>query len=134
MEKTYSVLIQFGDGKPVTTKIRARGGGTAQDKAKLLYPAARSIRITGVLQVHTPKPKPQAAPPPVPYERLPSHLFTDLTNGGVSYYLQRSTQEEKLAVCHELRRQGLSYRAIAKQLDLPETTTRNWIKSTMPSA
>ena len=129
MEKTYSILIQFGDGKPVASQIRARNGVDAQDKAMAINPGARSIRVTGVVEVHQPPPvKAVRKVPP------PSHpLFTDVDTHQVNFYLRNSTQKEKLQLCHELRKGGLSYRAIAKQLDMGETTVRTWIKNTMPS-
>lgn len=129
MEKTYSILIQFGDGKPVASKVRARNGVDAQDKAMALNPGARSIRVTGVLEVHQPPPvKPVKKVPP------PTHpLFTDVNVHVVNSYLRNSPQKEKLHICHQLRKEGLSYRAIAKQLDIGETTVRTWIKNTMPS-
>lgn len=130
MEKTYSILIQFGNGTPVTSQIRARNGIDAQDKAMAVNPGARSIRITGVIEVHQ--------PPPVKTVRRvspPSHpLFTDVNTHQVNFYLRNSTQEEKLELCHELRKEGLSYRAIAKQLNMGETTVRTWIKNTLPSS
>lgn len=130
MEKTYSILIQYGDGKPVASKIRAKDGPDAQDKALFAHPGARSIRITGVLEVHLPpmlklpKPKPKAKEHP---------LFTDVDTETIGSYIRHSPQETKLQICHQLRNEGLTYRAIAKQLDVGETTVRTWIKSTMLS-
>lgn len=129
MEKTYSILIQFGDGKPVASQIRARNGVDAQDKAMAINPGARSIRVTGVIEVHQPSPVKvvRKAPPS-------SHpLFTDVDIHTVNYYLRSSSQQEKLQLCQQLRKEGLSYRAIAKQLDMGETTVRTWLKNTLPS-
>lgn len=130
MEKTYSILIQYGDGKPVTSQIRARDGVDAQDKALIAHPGARSIRITGVLAVHLPKPVQLPKPKP----RAQQHpFFTDVDEAVISSYIKESPQENKLQICHQLRREGLTYKAIAKQLDMGETTVRNWIRNTMPS-
>ena len=130
MEKTYSILIQFGDGKPVASKIIAKDGVDAQDKALRLNPGARSIRITGVLEVHLPKMRPLPKPKP----RAAVHpLFTDVDDDVISSYVKESPQETKLQICHQLRKEGLTYKAIARQLDMGETTVRTWIKSTMPS-
>jgi hypothetical protein len=130
MEKTYSILIQYGDGKPVASKIRARDGVDAQDKALASHPGARSIRITGVLAVHLPKPVQLPKPKPKAHQH---QLFTDVDEGEIGSYIRSSPQETKLQICHQLRREGLTYRAIAKQLDVGETTVRTWIKNTMPS-
>jgi hypothetical protein len=131
MEKTYSILIQFGDGKPVASKIRAKDGVDAQDKALRLNPGARSIRITGVLEVHLPKLKPLPKPKP----RAAVHpLFTDVDDDVISSYVKESPQETKLQICHQLRKEGLTYKAIARQLDMGETTVRTWIKNTLPSS
>ena len=130
MEKTYSILIQFGDGKPVASKIRAKDGVDAQDKALFANPGARSIRITGVLEVHLPKMRPLPTPKP----RAAVHpLFTDVDDDVISSYVKQSPQETKLQICHQLRKEGLTYKAIARQLDMGETTVRTWIKNTMPS-
>jgi hypothetical protein len=130
MEKTYSILIQFGDGKPVASKIRAKDGVDAQDKALFANPGARSIRITGVLEVHLPKMRPLPKPKP----RAAVHpLFTDVDDDVISSYVKQSPQETKLQICHQLRKEGLTYKAIARQLDMGETTVRTWIKNTMPS-
>lgn len=134
MEKTYSILIQYGDGKPVASKIRARDGVDAQDKALLAHPGARSIRITGVVGVHLPPPSKLPKPKPKAAVEVPKHpLFTDVDNETVGSYIRHSPQEVKLQICHQLRREGLTYRAIARQLDVGETTVRTWIKNTMPS-
>ena len=130
MEKTYSILIQFGDGKPVASKIIAKDGVDAQDKALRLNPGARSIRITGVLEVHLPKMRPLPKPKP----RAAVHpLFTDVDDDVISSYVKESPQETKLQICHQLRKEGLTYKAIARQLDMGETTVRTWIKNTMLS-
>jgi len=131
MEKTYSILIQFGDGKPVASKIRAKDGVDAQDKALRLNPGARSIRITGVLEVHLsklkllPKPKLKAAVHP---------LFTDADDAVVKDYIRNTSSDAKLQICHQLRKDGLTYKAIARQLGIGETTVRTWIKNTLPSS
>lgn len=131
MEKTYSILIQFGDGKPVASKIIAKDGVDAQDKALRLNPGARSIRITGVLEVHLPKMRPLPKPKP----RAAVHpLFTDVDDDVISSYVKESPQETKLQICHQLRKEGLTYKAIARQLDMGETTVRTWIKNTLPSS
>ena len=123
MEKTYSILIQFGDGNPVADKIRAKNGIEAQDKALLTHPGARSVRITGVLEVHqSPAPIRKPAPP----KEHP--LFTDVTPTKVREYVSRSPATERLAACQQLQSQGLSYRAIAKQMEMGETTVRTWLK------
>ena len=128
MEKTYSVLLQFGDGNPVTSKVRAKNGIEAQDKAFLTYPCARSVHITGVLEIHRP-------PIPVRKPALPKEpsLFTDITPAEVRDYVSRSPAAERLTACQQLRSQGLSYRTIAKQLGMGETTVRTWLKNTLPS-
>jgi hypothetical protein len=126
MEKTYSLLIQYGNGSPVAAEIRAKNGPDAQDKALKQHPGARAVRITGVVAVHLP---PVQKLPPPPKEHP---LFTDVTTAQVERYVRQSPQEEKLAVCHELRSKGLTYKAIAKQLDIGETTVRTWIKNTKP--
>lgn len=130
MEKTYSILIQYGDGKPVASEIRARDGVDAQDKALIAHPGARSIRITGVLAVHLPKPVELPKPKP----KVQQHpLFTDVDETVISSYIRQSPQEDKLQICHQLRKEGLTYKAIAKQLDIGERTVQTWIKHTMPS-
>lgn len=112
MEKTYSILIQFGDGKPVASKIRAKDGVDAQDKALAAHPGARSIRITGVLEVHLPKMRPLPKPKP----RAAVHqLFTDVDDSVVSSYIKESPQETKLQICHQLRKEGLTYKAIDRK-------------------
>jgi hypothetical protein len=126
MEKTYSLLIQYGNGSPVASEIRAKNGVDAQDKALKQNPGARTVRVTGVVAVHLPPVKPLPPPP----KQHP--LFTDTTEAQVNKYIRRSPQEEQLAVCHELREKGLTYKAIAKQLDMGETTVRTWIKNTKP--
>lgn len=128
MEKTYSILIQFGDGKPVASQVRAKDGIEAQDKVLLSHPGARSVRITGVLEVHHP-PVPVRKPAP----RKEHPLFTDVTPTEVKEYISRSPAEERLAACQQLRSKGLSYRAIAKQMGMGETTVRTWLKNTLPS-
>lgn len=128
MEKTYSILIQFGDGKPVASKIRAKDGLDAQDKALAAHPGSRSIRVTGVLEIHPPK-APRIAKAKAKREEHP--LFTDVDDYMVGSYIKDSPQETKLQICHQLRREGLTYKAIAKQLDMGETTVRTWIKNTM---
>lgn len=129
MEKTYSILIQFGDGKPVASKIRAKDGPDAQDKALRLNPGARSIRVTGVLQVHLPKLKPLPKPKP----RAAVHpLFTDVDDAVITEYVKNTSPDARLQICHQLRKDGLTYKAIAKQLDMGETTVRTWIKNTLP--
>lgn len=130
MEKTYSILIQFGDGKPVASKIRARDGVDAQDKALRLNPGARSIRITGVLEVHLPKLKPFPKPKP---KAAVHPLFTDVDDAVVTDYVRNTSPDVRLQICHQLRKEGLTYKAIAKQLDMGETTVRTWIRNTMPS-
>jgi len=130
MEKTYSILIQFGDGKPVASKIRAKDGVDAQDKALRLNPGARSIRITGVLEVHLPKLKPLPKPKP---KAVVHPLFTDVDDAVVSNYVKNTSPDVRLQICHQLRKEGLTYRAIAKQLDIGETTVRTWLKNTLPS-
>jgi hypothetical protein len=130
MEKTYSILIQFGDGKPVASKIRAKDGVDAQDKALRLNPGARSIRITGVLEVHLPKLKPLSKPKP---KATVHPLFTDVDDAVVSNYVKNTSPDVRLQICHQLRKEGLTYRAIAKQLDMGETTVRTWLKNTLPS-
>ena len=130
MEKTYSILIQFGDGKPVASKIRAKDGVDAQDKALRLNPGARSIRITGVLEVHLPKLK--SLPKPKPKATV-HPLFTDVDDAVVSNYVKNTSLDVRLQICHQLRKEGLTYRAIAKQLDMGETTVRTWLKNTLPS-
>lgn len=130
MEKTYSILIQFGDGKPVASKIRARDGIDAQDKALAANPGARSIRITGVLDIHPPRAPRVARIRSQPQEHP---LFTDVDQAVVTSYVKDSPQEVKLQICHQLRKEGLTYKAIARQLDMGETTVRTWIKNTMPS-
>ena len=127
MEKTYSILIQFGDGKPVASEIRAKDGIDAQDKALALNPGARSIRITGVLEVHKPAPKPRKLPKYVKLPAPPVHpLFTDVPNENLGSYIYQAAPEEKLAICQQLKQQGLSKRAIAKQLGVAESTVRRW--------
>lgn len=128
MEKTYSILVQFGDGKPVSSKIRAKNGIDAQDKALAANPGARSIRITGVLDIHPPKaPRIAKAKP-----KEPDHpLFTDIDQETMNRYLRSSPQESKLEVCHQLRKSGLTYKAIARQLGMGETTVRSWIQNTL---
>ena len=130
MEKTYSILIQYGDGKPVASKISAKDGLDAQDKALASHPGARSIRITGVLDIHPPKaPRIRKIK-----EQVKEHpLFTDVDQSTVTSYLKDSPYETKLQICHQLRKEGLTFKAIAKQLDMGETTVRTWIKNTMPS-
>jgi len=130
MEKTYSILIQFGDGKPVASKIRAKDGVDAQDKALRLNPGARSIRITGVLEVHLPKLKPLPKPKP---KAAVHPLFTDVDDAVVSNYVKNTSPDVRLQICHQLRKEGLTYKAIAKQLDMGETTVRTWLKNTLPS-
>lgn len=130
MEKTYSILIQFGDGKPVASKIRAKDGVDAQDKALRLNPGARSIRITGVLEVHLPKLKPLPKPKP---KATVHPLFTDVDDAVISNYVKNTSPDVRLQICHQLRKEGLTYRAIAKQLDMGETTVRTWLKNTLPS-
>lgn len=129
MEKTYSILIQFGDGKPVASKIRARDGLDAQDKALRLNPGARSIRVTGVLEVHLPKMKPLPKPKP---KAAVHPLFTDVDDTTINSYVKNTSPDVRLQICHQLRSEGLSYKAIAKQLDMGETTVRTWIKNTLP--
>lgn len=132
MEKTYSILIQFGDGKPVASKIRARNGVDAQDKALCLNPGARSVRVTGVLEVHLP-PMPKL-PKPKPRAQVKEHpLFTDVDDTVVTGYIRNVSPDVKLKICHQLRSEGLTYKAIARQMDIGETTVRTWIKSTLPS-
>ena len=134
MEKTYSILIQFGDGKPVASKIRAKNGMDAQDKALVANPGARSIRVTGVLEIHPPKApriaKAKFNPQPKPVEHP---LFTDVDDTVVGRYIKDSSQETKLQICHQLRREGLTYKAIARQLNMGETTVRTWLRNTLPS-
>jgi len=98
MEKTYSILIQYGDGKPVASKIRARDGVDAQDKALASHPGARSIRITGVLAVHLPKPVQLPKPKPKAHQH---QLFTDVDEGEIGSYIRSSPQETKLQICHQ---------------------------------
>lgn len=132
MEKTYSILIQFGDGNPVESQMRAKDGIEAQDKAFLSHPGARSVRITGVLEVHNP-------PPPIKKQSVikkavKEHpLFTDIGPIEIASYVNQSPVEERLAACQQLRSEGLSYRAIAKQMKMGETTVRTWLKNTLPS-
>lgn len=134
MEKTYSILIQFGDGKPVASKIRARDGIDAQDKALRLNPGARSIRIVGVLEVHLPKFKPLPKPKPRAAVQPKEHpLFTDVDDSVIKTYVKNTPPDVRLQICHQLRKEGLTYKAIARQLDMGETTVRTWIKNTLPS-
>ena len=129
MEKTYSILIQFGDCNPVASTVRAKDGIDAQDKALALNPGARSIRITGVLEVHKPKPPKYKLPPQVKLPTPEVHpLLTDVPHEELSNYVYQASQEEKLEMCQYLRDQGLSKRAIAKQLGMAPTTVRRWIK------
>lgn len=129
MEKTYSILIQFGDGKPVTSKIRAKNGMEAQDKALALNPGARSIRITGVLEVHRPTPKPPKTPKQTKLPTPVTHpLFTDVPQETLNKYVYEATSEEKFAICEHMSNQGFSKRAIAKQLEIAESTIRRWTK------
>lgn len=131
MEKTYSILVQFGDGKPVQSKIRAKSGVDAQDKALAQNPGARCIRITGVLHIH-----PSKAPRVLKAKTIPKvkehPLFTDITQDKVNQYIKYSSQENKLQICHHLRKEGLTYKAIARQLGMGETTVRSWIRNTLP--
>lgn len=129
MEKTYSILIQYGDGKPVASKIRAKDGLDAQDKALAAHPGSRSIRVTGVLEVHLPKMKPLPKPKP---KAAVYPLFTDVDDTAINSYVKNTSPEIKLQICHQLRSEGLSYKAIAKQLEMGETTVRTWIKNTLP--
>lgn len=128
MEKTYSILIQFGDGKPVASKVRAKDGLDAQEKALRLNPGARAIRVTGVLEVHLPKLKPLPKPKP---KAAVHPLFTDVDDATINNYVKNTSPDDRLKICHQLRRDGLTYKAIAKQLDMGETTVRTWIKNTM---
>lgn len=124
MEKTYSILIQFGDGNPVASSIRAKDGCDAQDKALALHPGARSIRITGVLKEH-PAPRKWIAPKkPVVHP-----LFTDVSHKQVQQ-LVRSSKDQLLDQCQALSLQGLSYRAIAKQLNISQSTVQRWLSFT----
>lgn len=124
MEKTYSILIQFGDGNPVASSIRAKDGCDAQDKALALHPGARSIRITGVLKEH-PAPRKRIAPKkPVVHP-----LFTDVSHEQVQQFV-RSSKDQLLEQCQALNLQGLSYRAIAKQLNISQSTVQRWLSFT----
>ena len=124
MEKTYSILIQFGDGNPVASSIRAKNGCDAQDKALALHPGARSIRITGVLKEH-PAPRKRIAPKkPVVHT-----LFTDVSHEQVQQII-RSSKDQLLDQCQALSLQGLSYRAIAKQLNVSQSSVQRWLSFT----
>jgi len=123
MEKTYSILIQFGDGNPVSSTIRAKDGCDAQDRALALHPGARSIRITGVIEVH---PSPVIKRKVVKKEPRPHPLFTDVSVEQVENIV-RTVQEEQLLQCQQLRARGISYRGIAKQLQIGQTTVRRWL-------
>jgi len=126
MEKTYSILIQFGDGNPISSTIRAKDGCHAQDQALALYPGARSVRITGVVQTHYP---PVLKKKAVVKRPEPAPLFTDVTHQEVERIV-RTVHEEQLFQCQQLRAKGVSYRGIAKQLQIGPTTVRRWLKST----
>jgi len=93
MEKTYSILIQFGDGKPVASKIRAKNGIDAQDKALALNPGAFSIRVTGVLKV---RPSPPVIKKPVKKKVDPLQLFTDISPQEVQTIVQQAQEEQLL--------------------------------------
>ena len=124
MEKTYSILIQFGDGNPLSSSIRAKNGCDAQDKALALYPGARSVRITGVLKEH-PAPRKRI----VPKKPVVHPLFTDVSHEEVQQ-LVRSSKDQLLNQCEALSLQGLSYRAIAKQLNISQSTVQRWLSFT----
>jgi len=124
MEKTYSILIQFGDGNPVTSSIRAKDGCDAQDKALALHPGARSIRITGVLKEH-PAPRKRIAPK----KPVVDPLFTDVSHEQVQQII-RSSKDQLLDQCQALSLQGVSYRSIAKQLNISQSTVQRWLSFT----
>lgn len=126
MEKTYSILIQFGDGNPVSSTVKAKDGCHAQDLALAANPGARSIRITGVLKVH---PSPPVIKKLVKKKVDSPQLFTDISAQEVQTIVQQA-QEEQLLECQRLRAQGISYRGIAKQLQIGSTTVRRWLNTT----
>lgn len=127
MEKTYSILIQFGDGKPVASSIRAKNGCDAQDKALVANPGARSIRITGVLKEHPSPPRRTM----IRKEQKPvvHPLFTDVTTDEVDKIV-RTAKDQLLQQCQELSLRGLSHRAIARQLNIGHSTVQRWLSFT----
>jgi len=130
MEKTYSILIQFGDGKPVASKIRAKNGIDAQDKALALNPGAFSIRVTGVLKVHHPIPK----PPKVSKQTTPStavvpntDLFTDVPEKQLNGYLRIEEPDNQLLSWRQTNARPLSSRSLSRQLGVSQSVIKQWI-------
>jgi len=130
MEKTYSILIQFGDGKPVASKIRAKNGIDAQDKALALNPGARSIRITGVLEVHRPIPK----PPKVRKQTTPTttvlpdaDLFIDVSEKQLNGYLHTEEPTNQFLSWRQVSTRPLSSRSLSRQIGVPQSVIRQWI-------
>jgi len=129
MEKTYSIVIQFGDGNPITSSIRAKNGCDAQDKALALHPGARSIHITGVLKEH-PAPRKRVQPKAAPKKSETHPLFTDVSHEEVQELI-KSSKEQMLDQCQELQQQGLSHRAIARKLNISQSTVQRWLSFTL---
>jgi hypothetical protein len=131
--KTYKILVSFGDGKPVESTIEAQNGILAQDKALAAHPGARSIRVVGVVSQRVEQPKvkiPILRPDLVvkPNADAAIHpLFTDVTVGAVKKF-EIKDKEQKMKECLHLYNNGLSHKAIAKQLGVGKTTVGTWLK------
>lgn len=135
--KTYKILVSYGDGKPVESKVEATSGLKAQDLALAGHPGARSIRILGIESERIVKPKakiPIQRPDLVVKEKEEDKihpLFTDVSIATVKQFETRDRQQ-KINQCLELFYQGFSYKAIASQLGIGKTTVGKWINTYRP--
>ena len=123
MLKTYKIIVSFGDGRPVQSKIEAKNGLLAQDLAFIAHPGARSVHILGIESVRA-EPKPVVIVPEPPE---PHPLFTDVTVTEVACFLNTDKQQ-KVDECLRLRRQGKSHKDIADILGVGKTTVGSWLK------
>lgn len=138
MIKIYKVRISFGNGAPVESTIEAKTGQQAQDLALRKNPGARSVYVLGVDSVK------EEPPPPIPIQRpdlvvapaedKPHPLFTDTTTGQVKRLLKQAELHKLRQVESVLtmRKQGLSYQKIARELGVGKTTVGTWLKQYGP--
>lgn len=115
IKRNYKVCVSFGDGKPVSTVVAARGGIEAIDKAKSLHPGCRNVYMLGLSEDQ---------------ELAVSHPFFDdpfafkeQKEDPASYIKDRQVQ-----LCLKMRAEGKTHQAIAGHLGVGKTTVGSWLK------
>jgi hypothetical protein len=115
VKKNYRLCISKGDGKPLTTEVAAKNGLEAVDRAKELYPGARTVHVLGISDT------PPAVEHPF-FGSLPVVTVDDEKNSA-AYVKAR-----QIEMCVKMRAEGKTHKAIAGYLGVGKTTVGNWLK------